>query len=116
MESIQAVARRIDSTLNFIPDLVIIDEAHHALAQTYRVLWEKWPEAKFLGLTATPSRLKGAGFTDLFDTLIASESIVEFIRKGVLAEFDYVSLSSVCMELRLIDSLKKRGADGDYQV
>ena len=48
VESIQAVARRIDSTLNFIPDLVIIDEAHHALAQTYRVLWEKWPEAKFL--------------------------------------------------------------------
>ena len=116
VESIQAVARRIDSTLNFIPDLVIIDEAHHALAQTYRVLWEKWPEAKFLGLTATPYRLNGAGFTDLFDTLIASESIVEFIRKGVLSEFDYVSLPSDSMELRLIDSLKKRGADGDYQV
>ena len=116
VESIQTVARRIDSTFNFIPDLVIIDEAHHALAKTYRVLWEKWPEAKFLGLTATPYRLNGAGFTDLFDTLVTSESIVQFIRKGVLSEFDYVSLPSDSKEWLLIDSLQKRGADGDYQV
>ncbi len=39
---------------NFEPSLVIIDEAHHALAKTYRMLWERWPKAKFLGLTATP--------------------------------------------------------------
>ena len=68
VSSIQTISRRIAS-LDFVPDLVIIDEAHHALAKTYRMLWEQWPEAKFLGLTATPCRMNHAGFTDLFDVL-----------------------------------------------
>jgi len=46
----------------FGPSLVIIDEAHHAQAKTYRMLWERWPRARFLGLTATPCRLGGEGF------------------------------------------------------
>ena len=112
VESIQTVSRRIDS-FDFQPDLIIIDEAHHALAKTYRTLWEKWPEAKFLGLTATPCRMNRVGFTDLFDTLVSSWSIAEFIRKGVLSPFDYVSIRPDSVEQQLIDSLQKRGADGD---
>ena len=115
VESIQTVSRRIDS-FDFQPDLIIIDEAHHALAKTYRILWDKWPEAKFLGLTATPCRMNRVGFTDLFDTLVSSWSIAEFIRKGVLSPFDYVSIRPDSVEQQLIDSLQKRGADGDYQV
>ena len=116
VESIQTIARRIDSTLNFIPDLVIIDEAHHALAKTYRVLWEKWPQAKFLGLTATPCRMNGTGFTDLFDVLITSWSVAKFIEKGILSAFESVSIPIDGEEQRLIDTLQKRGADGDYLV
>ena len=52
------------------PDLIVIDEAHHALAETYRELWKRYPEARKLGMTATPCRLNRKGFTDLFDTLI----------------------------------------------
>lgn len=115
VSSIQTISRRIDA-LTFEPELVIIDEAHHALAKTYRILWDKWPEAKFLGLTATPCRMNRNGFTDLFDTLVTSWSIAEFIRKGVLSVFDYVSILPNSMEQQLIDSLQKRGADGDYQV
>ena len=115
ISSIQAISRRMDS-LDFHPNLIIIDEAHHALAHTYRILWEKWPEAKFLGLTATPYRLNQEGFTDLFDTLVSSWSIAEFIQKGVLSTFDYVSIRPDSPEQQLIDSLKKRGADGDYQI
>lgn len=115
VSSIQSIARRIDR-LDFSPDLVIIDEAHHALARTYRILWERWPKAKFLGLTATPCRMNRNGFTDLFDTLVTSMSMADFIQKGVLSAFDYVSIRSGSMEQRLIDSLQKRGADGDYQV
>lgn len=48
--SIQTLSRCIDS-LSFCPSVVVVDEAHHALAKTYRILWEKWPEALFLGLT-----------------------------------------------------------------
>ena len=64
------------------PGLIVIDEAHHALAETYRELWKRYPEARKLGMTATPCRLNRKGFTDLFDTLITSWSIAEFIGKA----------------------------------
>ncbi len=98
------------------PELIVIDEAHHALAETYRELWKRYPEVKKLGMTATPCRLNGKGFTDLFDALVVSWSIAEFIRKGWLSAFDYVSIRADSREQRMIDSLKKRGADGDYQA
>jgi superfamily II DNA or RNA helicase len=96
--------------------LIVIDEAHHALAETYRELWERYPEARKLGMTATPCRLNRKGFTELFDALITSWTISEFIGKGWLSVFDYVSIRANSVEQRLIDTLRKRGADGDYQV
>ena len=113
--SIQWLSRNRKS-MDEEPDLIVIDEAHHALAETYRILWENYPEARKLGMTATPCRLNGKGFTDLFDSLIASWTVAEFIGKGWLSSFDYVSIRANSREQRLIDSLKKRGADGDYQV
>ena len=97
------------------PGMIVIDEAHHALAKTYKEMWERFPEAKFLGLTATPCRLNGKGFMDLFDVLVQSWNILEFISKGRLATYDFVSIKSDGVTQRLIDSLQKRGADGDYQ-
>ena len=97
------------------PGMIVIDEAHHALAKTYKEMWERFPKAKFLGLTATPCRLNGKGFTDLFDVLVQSWSVPEFISKGRLATYDFVSIKSDGVTQRLIDSLQKRGADGDYQ-
>ena len=97
------------------PGMIVIDEAHHALAKTYKEMWERFPNAKFLGLTATPCRLNGKGFTDLFDVLVQSWSVPEFICKGRLATYDFVSIKSDGMTQRLIDSLQKRGAEGDYQ-
>ena len=97
------------------PGMIVIDEAHHALAKTYKEMWERFPNAKFLGLTATPCRLNGKGFTDLFDVLVQSWSVPEFISKGRLATYDFVSIKSDGVTQRLIDSLQKRGADGDYQ-
>lgn len=99
-----------------VPGLVVIDEAHHALAKTYRMMWEAWPEARFLGLTATPCRLNGSGFTDLFDVLLTSHAIGRFIHEGWLSLFDYYSIKADSEEQRLINSLEKRGADGDYQA
>lgn len=113
--SIQWLVRHIEE-IREKPELIVVDEAHHALARTYRMLWEKHPEARFLGLTATPCRMNRSGFTDLFDTLITSYSIAEFIERGRLSTFDYVSIRPDSAEQRLIDSLEKRGADGDYQI
>ena len=114
VESIQTISRRIDA-LDFIPSLVVIDEAHHALAKTYKMMWDAWPDARFLGLTATPCRLNGKGFTDLFDVLVQSEDIPTFIKEKWLSTYDFVSIKSDGVTQRLIDSLQKRGADGDYQ-
>lgn len=112
--SIQWLARHYNE-IEEEPGMIVIDEAHHALAKTYKEMWERFSKAKFLGLTATPCRLNGKGFTDLFDVLVQSWNIPEFISKGRLATYDFVSIKSDGVTQRLIDSLQKRGADGDYQ-
>lgn len=112
--SIQWLMRHYDE-IEEEPGMIVIDEAHHALAKTYKEMWERFPKAKFLGLTATPCRLNGKGFTDLFDILVQSWSVPEFISKRRLATYDFVSIKSDGVTQRLIDSLQKRGADGDYQ-
>ena len=112
--SIQWLSKHYDE-IEEEPGMIVIDEAHHALAKTYKEMWERFPKAKFLGLTATPCRLNGKGFTDLFDVLVQSWSVPEFISKGRLATYDFVSIKSDGVTQGLIDSLQKRGADGDYQ-
>jgi len=122
VESIQKISKAdckstsTDASTPCEPSLVIVDEAHHALAKTYRRLWEWWPQAKFLGLTATPCRLNGAPFTDLFDTLLQSWDIQRFIDKGWLSDFEYVSAAPESLMMRQVGQLQKRGADGDYQT
>ena len=112
--SIQWLSKHYDE-IEEGPGMIVIDEAHHALAKTYKEMWERFPKANFLGLTATPCRLNGKGFTDLFDVLVQSRGVPEFISKGRLATYDFVSIKSDGVTQRLIDSLQKRGADGDYQ-
>ena len=112
--SIQWLSKHYDE-IEVEPGMIVIDEAHHALAKTYKEMWERFPKAKFLGLTATPCRLNGKGFTDLFDVLVQSWGVPEFISKGRLATYDFVSIKSDGVTQLLIDSLQKRGADGDYQ-
>lgn len=112
--SIQWLSRHYDE-IEEEPGMIVIDEAHHTLAKTYKEMWERFPKTKFLGLTATPCRLNGKGFMDLFDVLVQSWNIPEFISKGRLATYDFVSIKSDGVTQRLIDSLQKRGIDGDYQ-
>jgi superfamily II DNA or RNA helicase len=73
---------------------IIIDEAHHALATTYRKLWKLYPSSKKLGVTATPWRMNHQSFLDLFDKLVLSMPIKEFIKQGFLAPYKYFSLKS----------------------
>lgn len=82
----------IGDTEKLNAQFVIIDEAHHALAATYKKLWKMYPNAKFLGVTATPWRMNHQSFTDLFDTLILSMPIKDFIKQGHLSTYKYYSL------------------------
>ena len=98
------------------PSLIVIDEAHHAVAKTYKEVMDAYPEAKKLGLTATPCRLNRRGFTDLFDVLLQSWSYNKFIADGWLSLYDYMSIREDSEDWRLVNSLKKRGADGDFSL
>lgn len=86
--SIQTLIRREEHQKDVF-SLVIIDESHHALASTYRQLWDFYPSSKFLGVTATPIRTNGEGFEDLFDKLIITASIKWFIKKRYLSDIRY---------------------------
>ena len=115
--SVQTLSAKLSSLNSLLsPSLVVIDEAHHALAKTYQMLWAAWPEAKFLGLTATPYRMSGDGFTDLFEVLVDSWSVKQFIADGWLSPYDYYSIRPDSEDQQEIDSLRKRGADGDFQM
>lgn len=113
-ELIEQISKTLDKFE--VPHGIINRKTDHAVAKTYRLLWEKWPEAKFLGLTATPCRMNNTGFTDLFDTLLESWHIQDFIDKGWLADFEYVSVTPDNWMVERIKGLKKRGVDGDYQT
>ena len=102
--SIQWLARHYQE-LEDKPSWIVIDEAHHAVAKTYAEVMNAYPEAKKLGVTATPCRLNRKGFTDLFDDLLCSHSIAKFIKDGYLSAFDYVSLNPSCEVQKKLNAL-----------
>ena len=83
--SVQTLVRRLDRTPQ--PDLIVIDEAHHARAETFERVIREWPKAKLLGVTATPIRLSGEGLGTIFDHLIVGPSMRELIDGGYLAPY-----------------------------
>lgn len=100
----------------FNPNYIIIDEAHHSLAHSYKKLWKLFPSAKKLGVTATPWRMDGAGFIDIFDKFISSMSIKDFIRLGWLAPYSYYSVPIKSHIVSAIDGITKYGIDGDFST
>lgn len=83
--SVQTIARRLDRYRP--PDLLVIDEAHHAPAGQYRAVMDWAPAAYVVGLSATPERLDGRGLKEHFDSLVCGPSVGELIRLGALARF-----------------------------
>ena len=113
--SIQWLSRHYKE-LDDYPTLIVIDEAHHAVARTYKEVMDAYPEAKMLGLTATPCRLNRKGFTDLFDVLLQSWSYNKFIADGWLSLYDYMSVKADSLDQQIVFGLTKRGADGDFSL
>ena len=96
-------------------DFIIIDEAHHAVANSYQKLWEYCPDAKKLGVTATPWRMNNSGFTQIFDAYIPSMSIKDFIQKGWLATYQYYSIPTSSELVKSIESIREFDIEGDYK-
>lgn len=85
--SVQTVARRLDKLQ--VPDLVILDECHHATASTWKKCLEYWQDAYVVGLTATPARLNGQGLGDVFESMVIGPTARELIQQGHLTPYTY---------------------------
>jgi superfamily II DNA or RNA helicase len=91
--SVQTLVRRLDHIRP--PDLIVIDEAHHATAGAWASVLAKWPNAKVLGVTATPQRLDGKGLGTVFDDLIRGPEVADLIDKGFLCRPIYYAPKTV---------------------
>ena len=81
--SVQTLVRRLDRITN-PPDLIVIDEAHHATAGSWARVLAHWPDALRLGVTATPIRLDGRGLSAVFDRLVLGPSVADLVDAGFL--------------------------------
>ena len=84
--SVQSLINRLNNPEQF--DLIIIDEAHHAVASSWQKIFEFYKTALKLGVTATPMRMTGAGLGEIFDKLIVGSTIPELVDKGYLAKHE----------------------------
>ena len=71
-------------------DLIVVDEAHHSAAPSYRSHFKQFPKAKVFGLSATPVRLDGKSLKDYFDIIIQPRSALTsaLINQGFLADIE----------------------------
>lgn len=94
-------------------DYIIVDEAHHTLADSYKRLFDMFPEAKKLGVTATPWRMNHESFTSMYQTLITTPQVKWFIQQHLLSDFDYVSVKPDSNIQKLVNSIDV-AATGDF--
>lgn len=114
--SVQWLARHAKELVDERVGLIIVDEAHHAVAPSYQNIFDMYRTALKMGMTATPCRMKKQSFSNLFTRLLVSPPTSDFIDRGYLAPYDYVVIGRYSTEQLTVDSLKGRGADGDYAV
>lgn len=91
--SVQTAVRRLDRLPR--PDLLIIDEAHLAVAETYRKVIRGTGDPFLLLLTATPQRLDGRGLGEVADVIIPTCSSGDLIAEGLLAPIRYFAPTDV---------------------
>lgn len=116
--SIQTLTHKNNEEIikNFVPNFIVIDEAHHTLAKTYDQLWKLYPLSWKLGVTATPCRINGAPFTNHFSELISSLSVKELIEKGFLSDYTFYTENPDSDLSKAILSIKKKSSTGDYRI
>ncbi len=105
---IQTITNKVKKNKVTEPKTILIDEAHHSLSKSYTRILDAFPNAVVLGFTATPIRLSGQGFTEIFDDLILGKTVEWLIDNNRLAPFKYYS-----KKLIDTDSLK-HNSTGDY--
>lgn len=107
--SVQTLAARIKRGYT-VPDpsMLIVDEAHHAVAGTWDTVIQQFPKAKLLGVTATPTRTDGKGLDKAFNTMVIGPSADWLMRAGRLSQYEMYCPSTVDTS-----SVHMRGGDFD---
>ena len=104
---VQTLTRRVDKLPT--PDVILVDEAHHALAKSYQRILKQFPKAIVLLFTATPHRTGRMQLDQIADDIIVGQSIHELTDKGFLAPFRYFQPPN-----DFDSKLLKRGSTGDF--
>lgn len=102
---VQTITRRVSKIRP--PSLIITDENHHCLANSYRRIYDAFPNAYSVGVTATPIRLDGSGLGDVNDDLIIGPPTSWLIENGYLAPYRYYSI-------KLIDTEALKTRHGEF--
>lgn len=79
---------------NDAPDYLLIDEAHHSEADTYQLLFDKYPKAIKIGFSATPERLDGKGLDNSYQNIIVGKTVRELIDSHILSDYKYYAPST----------------------
>lgn len=85
--SVQTLIHRLSQVQ--VPDLLICDECHHIVANTYRKIVDQFSSSYVLGVTATPERIGGQGLGEIFESLVLGPSAADLIAAGNLTPYDY---------------------------
>lgn len=89
------------------PTLIITDESHHSKASTYQAIYDYYSDVTRVGLTATPWRMSGDGYTDTYEVMVEGKSVQWLIENQRLADFRYFGP-------KLFDVKKLRTRNGEY--
>lgn len=104
---VQTASRRVQKLT--YPTLIITDENHHSKAATYRKIYDAFPEAYRVGVTATPIRLDGSGLGDVNDDLIVGVTAKWLIQNNCLAPYDYYAP-------KILDTADLHTKRGEYDM
>jgi DNA repair protein RadD len=109
--SVQTLGRRINRA--DAPDLIVIDEAHHAVAGQWAQIIAAYPQARLMGVTATPERMDGRGLGveagGCFDSLVMGPAVADLVTGGFLTPTKIWAPS----EAPDLSGVRTRGGDYD---
>ena len=105
--SVQTMCRR-DYSGKF--DTVIVDEAHHAISPSYKAVLDQFPEAKVLGVTATPDRGDKKSLARYFDGIAYEYKLKTAVSEGYLVP---IMAKTISLE---IDMTQVKVSLGDFEV
>lgn len=105
---VQSLTRHVDTMRP--PEVILIDEAHHALAKSYTRILEAFPTAYVLLFTATPVRTGRNQLDQIADDIIVGKSIKELTSQGFLAPFKYYAAKDKDVD----DKKLRKSSTGDY--